>query len=121
MQNKKSKRKIVATVFTVITILLLTAISVSKLVKAPVITERFTQLGLMNHLTHLAFATIAFTVLYGFPKTMKIGLFLLSCYFGGAIAINLEHGMMPIQPVVLLAILWINAFVRNREIFISSK
>jgi hypothetical protein len=52
---------------------------------------------------------------------MKIGLFLLSCYFGGAIATNLEHGITPIQPVALLTIIWINAFVRNCEIFISPK
>jgi hypothetical protein len=61
---------------------------------------------------------IAFTALFIFPKTMKIGFILLSCYFAGALATELSHNGPLLNPVMPLALVWIAAFLRNPSIFL---
>ena len=51
------------------------------------------------------------------PATMKLGFILASCYFGGAIATELSHDALKVNPFIPIVLLWIGAFVRDRSIF----
>jgi len=51
------------------------------------------------------------------PATMKLGFILASCYFAGAIATELSHDALKVNPFVPIALLWIGAFIRDRSIF----
>jgi hypothetical protein len=61
---------------------------------------------------------IAFAALFVVPATMKLGFSLASCYFGGAIATELSHGVLRVNPFVPIVLLWIGALIRDRSIFI---
>jgi hypothetical protein len=63
---------------------------------------------------------IVFAALFVFPKTMKIGFLLLTCYFAGAIATELSHNM-PLNAVPVLTLIWIAAFLRDSSIFLPTR
>ena len=52
------------------------------------------------------------------PATFKIAFLLASCYFGGAIATELSHDALKVNPFIPLVLLWIGAFIRDRSIFL---
>jgi hypothetical protein len=62
---------------------------------------------------------IGFAALFIYPKTMKLGFILLSCYFAGAIATELSHGMSfnAVMPIVFV---WIATFLRDKTAFIPT-
>jgi len=60
---------------------------------------------------------IAFAALFVVPATMKLGFILASCYFAGAIATELSHDVLKVNPFVPIILLWIGAFIRDRSIF----
>ena len=55
--------------------------------------------------------------LFVVPATMKLGFIHASCYFAGAIATELSHDVLKINPFIPIALLWIGAFIRDRSIF----
>jgi hypothetical protein len=48
---------------------------------------------------------------------MKLGFILASCYFAGAIATELSHNALKVNPFIPIVLLWIGAFIRDRSIF----
>jgi hypothetical protein len=48
---------------------------------------------------------------------MKLGFILASCYFAGAIATELSHEVLKVNPFVPIVLLWIGAFLRDRSTF----
>ncbi len=62
---------------------------------------------------------IVFAALFLYPKTMKLGFILLSCYFAGALATELSHAA-PLNALFLLVLIWVAAFVRDRTIFLPA-
>jgi hypothetical protein len=63
---------------------------------------------------------IIFAALFIYPKTMKIGFILLSCYFAGALATELSHGSA-FNAFLPLVLLWIAALLRDPLIFLPGK
>ncbi|HET9430878.1 MAG TPA: hypothetical protein VFO70_06865, partial [Chitinophagaceae bacterium] len=51
------------------------------------------------------------------PRSMRIGLLLLTGYFGGAMAVELSHGIIFIAPGIILSLVWIIAYLRDSEIY----
>ena len=84
------------------------------------VVQGFTALGVIQYLPILGMAELSFALLFVFRKTMKLGFILLSCYFAGAMATELSHGMAPVSPTVTLSIIWIGAFLRDRSIFLPA-
>lgn len=84
------------------------------------IVQGFTALGVIQYLPILGMAEVCFALLFIPRKTMKLGFILLSCYFAGAMATELSHGMTPVSPTITLAVIWIGAFVRDRSTFLPS-
>ncbi|WP_456312238.1 DoxX family protein [Pseudomonas shirazensis] len=76
--------------------------------------------NLPNAATALGLMEITFAVLFVFPKTMRIGFILLSCYFAGAMATELSNNGSMLNPAVPLSLIWITAFLRDKYLFIGS-
>jgi len=91
---------------------------VFKFIGGEQVVQGFTALGVIQYLPVLGTAEICFALLYIPRKTMKMGFILLSCYFAGAMATELSHGMAPASPTITLSIIWISAFIRDRSIFL---
>src|SRR5229473_2883987 len=90
---------------------------VLKLSGNPKIVETMTTLGVGRHLRLLGIMEVAFAALFVVPATMKLGFILASCYFGGAIATELSHDALKVNPFLPIVLLWVGAFVRDRSIF----
>ena len=90
---------------------------VLKLIGNPKIRETMTALGVGRHLRLLGVMELAFAALFVVPATMKVGFLLASCYFAGAIATELSHDALKVNPFIPMVLLWIGAFVRDRSIF----
>jgi hypothetical protein len=83
----------------------------------PRVVEEMSNVGLGRYLRLLGVMEIAFAALFVVPATMKLGFILASCYFAGAIATELSHDVLKVNPFVPIAPLWIAAFIRDRSIF----
>ena len=86
----------------------------------PKLVEAMSALGVAPYLPLLGAMEIVFAALYVIPATMRLGFILASCYFAGAIATELSHDALKVNPFVPMAVLWIGAFVRDRSNFIPT-
>lgn len=75
------------------------------------------KIGVGPYITLLGCMEIGFAALFLYPKTMKIGFILLSCYFAGALATELSHGTS-LNAFLPLALIWTAAFLRDKTIFL---
>ena len=55
-------------------------------------------------------------ILFFYPKTYKIGFYLLCCYLGGALATELGHGQPPMS-AILLVLFWVSFFIKDKANF----
>ncbi len=51
------------------------------------------------------------------PQTMRYGTFLLSSYMGGAIVAHLTAGESPAFAAIVLALIWLLAYLRDPQFF----
>ena len=85
--------------------LLIALSGVLKLSGNPKIMEGMTQLGVGRYVRLLGVMEVAFAALFVVPTTMKLGFILASCYFGGAIATELSHDALKVNPFVPVVLL----------------
>lgn len=111
-------KKIITIVVTAIASLMVVFSGVLKFSHSPQVVETLTKVGVIDYINLLGSMEIVFTALFVYPKTMKIGFILLSCYFAGAIATELSHNGPLLNPIMPLALVWIAAFLRDRSIFL---
>ena len=78
----------------------------------------FVELGVDDYLIFLGVAEIVFGLIFLHPYTKRVGILLLTAYFGGAIAMEIPYNMVA-GPAVPLVLIWVAAFVRQRTIFIE--
>ncbi|HMH34674.1 MAG TPA: DoxX family protein [Puia sp.] len=118
--KKNNIKKVITIVVTIIAAAMITLSGIVKLANNAQVVTKLTRVGVGQFLPLLGFMEIAFTALFLFPKTRKVGFILLSCYFSGAIATDLSHGenmMAAAMPVILV---WIAAFLLDKSIFIPA-
>jgi hypothetical protein len=113
-------KKIITIAVTSIASLTVVASGIMKLMKSEEVVTGLQKVGVGEYLTVLGLMEIGFTALFIYPKTMKIGFILLTCYFSGAIATELSHGS-PFNAVLPLTLIWISAFLRDSSIFLPSE
>lgn len=113
-------KKIATIVLTALASALPVLSGVMKLSQNPEIVETLSKVGVGDYLIPLGLMEIGFTALFVYPKTMKIGFLLLTCYFAGALATELSHGTA-FNAVLPLALIWIAAFLRDRSVFLPGK
>ena len=114
--NPKATR-ILTIVMTVLAAGMAILSGVMKLTQSPQIMESLNKVGVGSQVIVLGCMEIGFAALFLYPKTMKLGFILLSCYFAGALATELSHGT-PFNAVTPLVLIWIAAFLRDKSIFL---
>jgi len=112
-------KKIVTIVITVLAVGMVGMSGVMKLAGSADIIKMLNAVGVGEYRTHLGIAEILFAALFAYPKTMKIGLLLLTGYFGGALATELSHHMMlnALTPLVLISLA---AVLRDRFVMLPT-
>lgn len=116
--NDKSKR-IITIAVTALAVGMVILSGVFKLTQSAEVMETLNKVGVGPYVVLLASMEIGFALLFLYPKTMKIGFILLSCYFAGALATELSHGT-PFNAVMPMALVWISAFLRDRTMFLPA-
>jgi hypothetical protein len=101
--------------------LLLAISATAKFAGASVIVNNLTKAGIIPYfpLPALGLLELASVVLYLIPATWRVGFFLLCGYLGGAGAIEISQHLAP-TAFILLTIIWIGVFFRDRSIFSGS-
>jgi hypothetical protein len=91
----------------------------SKLAFVPQLVDIFSKIGLLSYLKILGMTELVFLALFLWNKTRKLGLLLLTGYFGGAMAVEMSHGTLFIAPATILTLTWITAYLKDEKIFVS--
>ena len=113
-------KRIITIVVTVLAVGMVAFSGIMKLSGNPEGAKMLEAFGVGQFRIFLGLAEIAFAALFAFPKTMRVGFILLSCYFAGALATELSHGQRLMQ---LHHLFWfgIAMLLRDVTIFIPAK
>jgi chromate transport protein ChrA len=65
----------------------------------------------------IAIGEIVSAILFLIPRTTKYGTLLLSSYMGGAIIIHMTTATSIVMPSVVLVLVWVVAFLRDKSMF----
>ena len=90
---------------------------VMKLTGNQQILETMTELGVRRYVPVLGAMELTFAALLVIPATFKLGFIFASCYFAGAIATELSHDLLKVNPFIPIVLLWLGAFIRDRSLF----
>ena len=112
MTNKT--KRIIIIINTVIISAMVGGGAVLKIIKMEKITNDFTRLGVGEYTQMLGISELILLGLLLYPKTMRIGFFLLCGYFGGAMATHLSHHDMFLEPAIPLFFICLNVFLRDK-------
>lgn len=110
-------KKIVTIIMTVLAAGMVLLSGILKLTGGQEVITSMAKMGVANYVVPLAMMEILFTLLFLYPKTMKLGFILLCCYFAGALATELSHGT-PLNALTPMILIWIAAFLRDKTIFL---
>jgi len=110
--------KIISIIFTIISAGMVMLSGIMKFLTPPDMKAMFAEIGVAAYLPILGTMEIVFAVLFIFPKTMRIGFILLSCYFAGAMATDLSHARSMANAMMPIVLVWIAAFLRDKHIFL---
>ena len=117
MKNK-SKIALTRTLTGLVALIIIVSAS-SKLAFVPQLVDIFSKIGLLSYLKILGMTELVFLALFLWNKTRKLGLLLLTGYFGGAMAVEMSHGTFFIAPATILTLTWITAYLKDEKIFVS--
>ena len=71
-------------------------------------------------LIFIAILEITSALLFAYRRTRSFGLLMVSAYLGGAIAVHVSHDQLPLQPGVVLALIWLSIWLRYPQVFSRS-
>lgn len=111
-------KKIITVIFIVLAAGMAALSGIMKLTASDDIVKMMSAIGVGKYITLLGIMEIAFAALFVIPQTYKLGFILLSCYFAGALAVELSRGM-EFHALLPLALVWIAAFLRDSGIFLG--
>ena len=111
-------KKIISLVLMILPALLMIFSAILKFTAAPQVVDGLTKVGFLPHFPPplLALLEITSVALFLIPKTWRLGFFLLCSYLGGAAAIEIA-GHQPPTAFVLLTLIWIGVYLKDRLIF----
>jgi hypothetical protein len=114
----KKKRPMIKKIPALLIAAILTISGILKIAGIHPMLDHFITMGLSVTLVKIfGVAEVIFSLLFAYPRTSKIGLLLLTGYFGGAIAAEIPfHQVM--APTMPLAFVWIAAFLREPSNFL---
>ena len=114
---KSKTNKILKWTPSIIVTLVIVAGAFMKLSAQPQLVEVFSKTGLLPYMKLLGVAELVFVTLFLWSRTLRIGFFLLTAYFGGAMAIELSQHIFFIMPAAILVFVWLAAFLRDNSLF----
>ena len=118
----KNKTKIIVTrTLTGLIVLIIVMSAAGKLAFAPQLVNIFSKIGLLSYIKILGIAELLFLSTFLWKKTRKLGLLLLTGYFGGAMAVEMSHGTFFIVPATILTLIWITAYLLDERMFVSER
>ena len=112
-------KKIITIIVAALAVLLPIFSGIMKLTGNPEAIDILTKMEVIDHINLLGLMEITFALLFIYPKTMKVGFALLTCYFAGAIATELSHAS-PLNAVMPIVLVWIAAFLRDKTVFLPT-
>lgn len=116
---KTKTKNIITKAFTVLVTLIIIGTAASKITLVPHLVEIYSKIGLLNYMGALGVMELIFLAVFLWGQTRKIGLLLLTGYFGGAMAVEMSHGTFFIAPGIILSLIWITAYLYDESIFMS--
>jgi len=114
---KSKTRKFLKWMPSALAALVIVSGSIMKLTAQPQLVEVFSRSGMLPYMKALGIAELFFVSLFLWPRSLRIGFFLLTAYFGGAMAVELSQHIFFIMPAVILALVWLAAWLRDRSLF----
>lgn len=99
--------------------LFMTLGAIMNFIGTPQLVKLYSKIGLQNSMLLFGITELLFISLFLWPRTMKIGFFLPTGYYGGAMAVELSAGTVFIFPALILTIVWIAAYLRDSTLFKS--
>lgn len=114
-------KKIITILLTSLTTVMVVLSGLMKAIHLPWSVEGLVKFNLPNSATVLGLMEMTFAMLFVFPKTMRIGFILLSCYFAGAMATELSYDGSMFNPGIPLVLIWITAYIRDNSIFLGNR
>lgn len=114
---KSKTNKILRWAPSILVTLIIVAGAFMKLTVQPQLVEMFTKTGLLPYIKLLGATELVFVSLFLWSRTLRLGFFLLTAYFGGAMAIELSQQIFFIMPAVILALVWLAAWRRDNSLF----
>jgi hypothetical protein len=110
------KRRVAGNVLIFLGGFVLVASAGSKFAQVPKVVSELGAMGFEgSRLMFIAVLEMLSAILFVVPFSRAAGLLLVSAYMGGAIATHIQHGQSPIQPAIVLAILWLGTWLRHPE------
>ena len=118
----KNKTKNAATrILTGLIVLIIVMSAASKLAFVPQLVDVFSKIGLLSYIKILGATELLFLSIFLWKTTRKLGLLLLTGYFGGAIAVEMSHGTFFVAPATILTLIWITAYLYDERMFVSER
>lgn len=117
---KNFKKNIISNLLIVIPMILLLTSSFSKFFESENSVKMFENWNMLPHMRWISIVEFLISILVLFPKTTKIGLFLLGVFMGGAISIHLSHdnSNLILVPIFILSSVTIGYVIKdNFEFF----
>jgi hypothetical protein len=118
---KSKTRKFLKWMPSILVTLIIVSGSVMKLTAQPQVVEVFSRSGMLTYMKGLGIAELLFVSLFLWSRSLKIGFFLLTGYFGGAMAVELSQHIFFIMPAVILALVWVAAWLRDGSLFSNAQ
>jgi hypothetical protein len=118
IMKNKAKITITRTLTGLITLIIVIS-AASKLAYVPQLVDTFSKTGLLPYIKILGMTELLFLSIFLWKKTRKLGLLLLTGYFGGAMAVEMSHGTFFIAPATILTLIWITAYLYDERMFVS--
>jgi len=118
---KSKTRKFLKWIPSILAALIIVSGSVMKLTAQPELVEVFSKSGMLPYMKELGIAELLFVSLFLWSRSLRIGFFLLTAYFGGAMAVELSQHIFFIMPAVILTLVWLAAWLRDGSLFSAAQ
>ena len=118
---KSKTRKFLKWVPSILVALIILAGSVMKLTAQPHLVEIFSKMSMLPYMKALGVGELISVFLFLWPGSLRIGFFLLTGYFGGAMAVELSQHIFFMMPALILALVWLAAWLRDGSLFRSAQ
>ncbi len=88
----------------------------SSIIKLTTDPQPLIKAGFGPYIKPLGIIEIVLLILFFYPKTKRIGFYLLCSYLGGAFSVELTSGLPPLS-LILLTLFWVSMFIKDKNNF----